>query len=58
MMTGAGEVKHGLEASVYLAGAQSDAFEFLGIAEETLDEVAPPVRVNIDWNGFGASRVL
>src|SRR5216684_1266933 len=39
---------HGLEALVGFVGAQGDAFEFLELAEEVLDEMTPFVHHGIE----------
>ena len=39
---------HGREALVGFVGAQRDAFEFLELAEEVLDQVTPFVHLGVD----------
>ena len=55
---GCGEVDHGLEALVGLAGAHGDALEFLQLAEEVLNEVAPSVDGGVDLEFLRAGRML
>jgi hypothetical protein len=58
MDDGGGEVDHRLETAVCLVTSQGYAFEFLQLAEEILDQVAPFVNVLIDVERFGAPGVL
>jgi hypothetical protein len=48
----------GGEALIGLVGAHGDAFEFLEIAEEVLDQVAPFVDLGIDRQGRDAPWML
>ena len=54
MDDGGSEVDHGLETCVCLVGSHCDAFEFLQLAEEFLDQVSPFVDVLVDIEGLGA----
>ena len=58
MDDGGSEVDHGLETGVCLVGSHCDAFEFLQLAEEILDEVTPFVDVLIDIERLGAPLML
>ena len=58
MDDGGSEVDHGLETAVCLVGSHCDAFEFLQLAEEILDEVAPFVDVLVDIERLGAPWML
>ena len=58
MDDGGGEVDHGFEAAVCLVGSHCYAFEFLELAEEVLDQVAPFVNVLVDIERLGASLML
>src|SRR5216684_68435 len=49
---------HGLEALVGFVGAHGDAFEFLELAEEVLDQMTPFVHLGVDLERGGAARVL
>lgn len=58
MDDGGSEVDHGLETAVCLVGSHCDAFEFLELAEEILDEVSPLVDVLVDIERLGAPLML
>ena len=58
MDDGGSEVDHGLETGVCLVGSHCDAFEFLQLAEEILDEVTPFVDVLVDIERLGAPLML
>ena len=58
MDDGGGEVDHRLETAVCLVTSQGYAFEFLQLAEEILDQVAPFVNVLVDIERFGAPGML
>ena len=58
MDDGGGEVDHRLEAAVCLVTSHCDAFEFLQLAEEILDQVAPFVDVLVDVERLGAPLML
>jgi hypothetical protein len=58
MDDGGNEVDHGLETAVGLVGSHCDAFEFLQLAEEVLDQVAPFVDVLVDIERLGAPLML
>jgi hypothetical protein len=58
MDDGGGEVDHRLEAAVCLVTSHCYAFEFLQLAEEILDQVAPFVDVLVDVERFGAPLML
>ena len=58
MDDGGGEVDHGLETAVCLVGSHCYAFEFLQLAEEILDQVAPFVDVLVDIERLGAPLML
>ena len=53
-----GEVDHRLETAVCLVASHSYAFEFLQLAEEVLDQVAPFVDVLVDVERLGAPLML
>jgi hypothetical protein len=53
-----GEVDHGLETAVCLVASHCYAFEFLQLAEEILDQVAPFVNVLVDVERLGAPGML
>jgi hypothetical protein len=55
---GGSEVNHRLETAVCLVGSHCDAFEFLQLAEEILDEVTPFVYVLVDIERLGAPLML
>jgi hypothetical protein len=52
------EVNHRLEAAVCLVAAHRYAFEFLQLAEEILDQVAPFVHVRVNVERLGAPLML
>src|SRR5580704_1220127 len=52
---GSGEIDHGFEALVGFVGAHGDAFEFLELAEEVFDEMAPFVHLGVDLERHGAA---
>src|SRR5882757_1503520 len=52
------EVDHRLETAVCLVGSHCNAFEFLQLAEEILDEVTPFVDVLVDIERLGAPLML
>ena len=54
MDDGGCEIDHCLEALVCLVTSHCDAFEFLQLAEEVLDQVAPFVNVLVDIERLGA----
>ena len=58
MDDGGSEVDHRLEAGVCLVTSHCDAFEFLQLAEEILDEVTPFVDVLVDIERLGAPLML
>lgn len=58
MDDGSSEVDHGLETTVCLVTSHCDAFEFLQLAEEVLDQVAPFVDVLVDIERLGAPLML
>ena len=58
MDDGGSEVDHRLETAVCLVGSHCDAFEFLQLTEEILDEVAPFVDVLVDIERLGAPWML
>ncbi len=58
MDDGGSEVDHRLETAVCLVASHCDAFEFLELAEEILDEVAPFVDVLVDIERLGAPWML
>jgi hypothetical protein len=58
MDDGGGEVDHRLEAAVCLVTSHCYAFEFLQLAEEILDQVAPFVDVLVDVERLGAPLML
>ena len=58
MDDGGGEVDHRSETAVCLVASHCYAFEFLQLAEEILDQVAPFVNVLVDVERFGAPGVL
>jgi len=58
MDDGGGEVDHRFEAAVCLVASHCDAFEFLQLAEEVLDQVAPFVNVLVDIERLGAPLML
>jgi len=53
-----GEVDHRLEAAVCLVASHCYAFEFLQLAEEILDQMAPFVNVLVDVERLGAPGML
>jgi hypothetical protein len=55
---GGGDVDHGGEALVGLVRAHDDALEFLELAEEVLDKVAPFVEIGVDVERLNALRPL
>ena len=58
MDDGGGEVDHRFEAAVGLVASHCYAFEFLQLAEEILDQVAPFVNVLVDVERVGAPGML
>ena len=58
MDDGGGEVDHRLEAAVCLVASHCYAFEFLQLAEEILDQVAPFVDLLVDVERHGSPRML
>jgi hypothetical protein len=58
MDDGGSEVDHRLEAAVCLVTSHCDALEFLQLAEEILDQVAPFVDVLVDVERLGAPLML
>ena len=58
MDDGGGEVDHRLEAAVCLVATHCYAFEFLELAEEILDQVAPFVNVLVDVERLSAPLML
>ena len=58
MDDGGSEVDHRLETAVCLVASHCDAFEFLQLAEEILDEVTPFVDVLVDIERLGAPLML
>jgi hypothetical protein len=58
MDDGGSEVDHRLEAAVCLVTSHCYAFEFLQLAEEILDQVAPFVDVLVDVERLGAPLML
>ena len=58
MDDGGGEVDRRLETAAGLVASHSDAFEFLQLAEEILDQVAPFVNVLVDVERLGAPGML
>ena len=58
MDDGGSEVDYGLEAAVCLVTWHCYAFEFLQLAEEILDQVAPFVDVLVDIERLGAPLML
>ena len=58
MDDGGSEVDHGLETGVCLVGSHCDAFEFLQLAEEVLDQMTPFVDVLVDIERLGAPLML
>lgn len=58
MDDGGSEVDHRLEASVRLVTSHCYAFEFLQLAEEILDQVAPFIDVLVDIDGLGTPLML
>ena len=58
MDDGGCEVDHRLETSVCLVASHCYAFEFLQLAEEILDQVAPFVNVLVDVERFCAPWML
>src|SRR5260370_22631171 len=58
MEDGGGEVEHGSEARVGFVGTHGDAFEFLELAEEVLDEMTPFVHLGVDLQRHGAAGML
>jgi len=55
---GGSEVDYRLEAAVCLVTSHCDAFEFLQLAEEILDQVSPFVNVLVDVERAGAPGML
>src|ERR1700732_167003 len=49
---------HRLEALVGFVGTHGDAFEFLELAAEVLDEMTPFVHLGVDLQRHGAARML
>jgi hypothetical protein len=58
MNDGGGEVDHGFETAVCLVTSHCYAFEFLQLAEEVLDQMAPFVNVLVDIERLGAPLML
>jgi hypothetical protein len=58
MDDGGSEVDHRLETAVCLVASHCNAFEFLQLAEEILDQVAPFVDVLVDIERLGAPLML
>jgi hypothetical protein len=58
MYDGGCEVDHRFETAVCLVASHCYAFEFLQLAEEILDQVAPFVNVRVDVERLGAPGVL
>jgi hypothetical protein len=58
MDDGGCQIDHGLEAAVCLVTSHCDAFEFLQLAEEVLDQVAPFVDVLVDIERLGTPLML
>lgn len=58
MDDGGCEIDHGLEAAVCLVTSHCYAFEFLELAEEVLDQVAPFVNFLVDIERLGTSLML
>jgi hypothetical protein len=58
MDDGGGEVDHRLETAVCLVASHCYALEFLQLAEEVLDQVAPFVNVLVDVERLGAPLML
>ena len=58
MDDGGCEVDHRLETAVCLVAPHCDALEFLQLAEEILDQVAPFVNVRVDVERLGAPGML
>ena len=58
MDDGGSEVDHRFEAAVCLVASHRYAFEFLQLAEEILDQVAPFVNVLVDVERLGAPLML
>jgi len=58
MNDGGGEVDHRLETAVCLVASHCYALEFLQLAEEVLDQVAPFVNVLVDVERLGAPLML
>jgi len=58
MDDGSGEVDHRLETAVCLVASHSYALEFLQLAEEVLDQVAPFVNVLVDVERPSAPLML
>ena len=58
MDDGGGEVDHRFEAVVCFVASHRDALEFLQLAEEILDQVAPFVNVLVDVERLGAPGML
>ena len=58
MDDGGCEIDHCLEAAVCFVASHCYAFEFLQLAEEVLDQVAPFVNVLVDIERLGAPLML
>ena len=58
MDDGGCEIDHGLETAVCLVASHCYALEFLQLAEEVLDQVAPFVNVLVDVERLGAPLML
>jgi len=58
MDDGGGEVDHRLETAVCLVASHCYALEFLQLAEEVLDQVAPFVNLLVDVERLGAPLML
>ena len=52
MDDGGCEIDHRFEAAVGLVASHGDALEFLQLAEEVLDQVAPFVNLLVDIEGL------
>jgi hypothetical protein len=58
MDDGGGEIDHRFEAAVCLVASHCYAFEFLQLAEEILDQVAPFVDLLVDVERLGSPLML
>lgn len=58
MNDGGGEVDHRFEAAVCLVASHCHPLEFLQLAEEIFDQVAPFIDVLVDIEGLGPPLVL